>query len=162
MTGLNGFLRVSKSSIHGWGLFAKHDLTPGQALFQVAGRLRSEAYDSRYKVGSNWYSVAPRLWIDPKKNDPASFLNHSCSPNCIWDDQRWIVAKDHISTGEEILIDYSTTELDPFWRMKCRCGDQGCRRLVRPAFLEGIEIRRELKRISPKFITSHWTVGADM
>lgn len=31
---------------------------------------------------------------------------------------------------EEIIIDYSTTEIDKFWHMKCNCGSKNCRKEI--------------------------------
>ena len=41
------------------------------------------------------------------------------------------MAVEAIAKGQEILIDYSTTEADPNWKMACKCGTPQCRGTVR-------------------------------
>jgi len=46
-------------------------------------------------------------------------------------DPRTIVAARAVGAGEEVTIDYATTEEDPGWELRCRCGSRGCRGVVR-------------------------------
>ena len=49
-----------------------------------------------------------------------------------------------IMKGEEIAIDYSITEDDPYWRMQCSCKNRNCRKTIR-------SIRDLDKRILKKY-----------
>ncbi len=41
-----------------------------------------------------------------------------------------IFASQDIKKGEEITFDYSSTEADPYWKMKCKCGSFNCRKII--------------------------------
>lgn len=59
------------------------------------------------------------------------FTNHSCDPNSGFDKDGNLIAVRGISEGEEVVWDYSTTEHNPKFRMKCNCGSNKCRRVIR-------------------------------
>src|SRR5262249_42429522 len=69
------------------------------------------------------------LWIDPLP--PASFLNHSCEASAGIRGRVTLTALRDIAKGEEVTLDYATTESDPHWAFDCRCGVPGCRGIVR-------------------------------
>ena len=71
----------------------------------------------------------PGRWIVPAADCPWRYINHSCEPNCGLKG-RTVVALRRIRKGEEITIDYSTTEEDPYWRMSCSCGSLRCRKQI--------------------------------
>jgi hypothetical protein len=39
-------------------------------------------------------------------------------------------------------MDYSTTEIDPYWAMPCKCNGPSCRKVIRPFQSLPIELRR--------------------
>ena len=66
-------------------------------------------------------------------NSTASYMNHSCNPNCyvkmrifaIYD----VYALSDIGKGEELTHDYTATSIDQFagkgfWKFKCGCGSK--------------------------------------
>jgi uncharacterized protein len=57
------------------------------------------------------------------------FLNHSCEPNVGIQGQIVFVAMRDIAAGEELTLDYATIDHDSE-PMACRCGANGCRRLI--------------------------------
>jgi SET domain-containing protein len=67
---------------------------------------------------------------------PASYIIHSCSPNC-YVKMKTIIIKDvyalrDIKKGEELTSDYTLTAVDQFagegfWVMDCECGSKNCR-----------------------------------
>jgi hypothetical protein len=67
----------------------------------------------------------------PAPRSDASYLNHSCDANAVITGDRTVVAVAPIAVGQEICLDYSTTEADPHWKMTCKCGTPRCRRIIR-------------------------------
>ena len=59
------------------------------------------------------------------------YLNHSCNPNGALVTKRLLIALRPIAAGEEITMDYSLTDSDPFWEIKCSCGAPSCRKHIR-------------------------------
>jgi hypothetical protein len=144
------------SGIAGRGLVALAEIPPGHRLFRITGREREERYDGRFTMGARWYAVGPNRWICPHHTHPSVHLNHSCEPNVVWRDDRWVVALRRIRPGEELAVDYATTELDPFWRMECSCGCPRCRGIVLSGHAEKPPVRRRLVRLTPGFLRKHW------
>lgn len=107
-------LAVLKSSIHGYGVFTKEPLAKGQFIAELQGSKVHYApgiygQSNRYP---NWIGIGKDTWIDPV--DEFQYLNHSCTPNAglTGKDTLYMYAMRDIAAGEEITIDYSTTEDD--------------------------------------------------
>lgn len=63
--------------------------------------------------------------------DHGRFVNHSCRPTCASGcDETFEVAIRDIEPGEQLTDDYG--ELDSVESFTCRCGEAGCRGVVRP------------------------------
>jgi len=75
-------------------------------------------------------SIIRRGYLRPE-TAYAYYLNHSCNPNSGIRDKVIIVAMRDIERGEEITLDYSITEADRTGKLKCKCGDQNCRKIIR-------------------------------
>jgi hypothetical protein len=127
-------LYVGTSIIHGIGLFSKVDFSEDDVVFAMRGSCTSESYDKNYEVGPTWISVGLNRWLIPHPCSPGRFLNHSCESNSRLCDDFAIRALQRILAGTEILIDYSTTELDPHWQMACQCHASSCRGIVKPFY----------------------------
>jgi uncharacterized protein len=127
-------LYIATSAIHGVGLFSKVDFYVGEIVFRLTGTYTCAPYNEHYRIGSNWFSVGLNYWIIPRSGSPGRFLNHSCSANTQLSDDFAITAIRQIEAGAEILIDYSTTELDPHWQMLCQCRTWCCRGVVKPFY----------------------------
>ena len=56
----------------------------------------------------------------------ATYLSHSCEPNCGYRGTCQIVAMRDIEEGEELSFDYAMSE-DSDWRLDCDCGSAHCR-----------------------------------
>ena len=63
--------------------------------------------------------------IDPDR--PLDHINHHCTPNAAFGPRRQLIALRPIAPHEEVTIDYSTTEADSAWTMRCACGAAACR-----------------------------------
>lgn len=107
-------LSVQKSGIHGYGVFTNEPLKKGQFIAELRGsRVTHENHihgqSNRYP---DWIGVGKNTWIDPI--DEFQYLNHSCDPNAGLKGDKILkmYAMRDIAQGEEITIDYSTTEDD--------------------------------------------------
>src|SRR5437870_5452142 len=121
-------LYLAPSPINGRGLFTRGPLAPGARAVLVSGPIMQHAYSEHFwQVGQNWIGIGEGTWVMPADDHPMSFSNHSCEPNTIVSEGLRLIALRPIAAGEELVLDYSTTELDPFWAMACTCGAARCR-----------------------------------
>jgi hypothetical protein len=118
---------VAPTGRTGKGLFANVPFAAGQTILVIKGRQRTSTYDGHYRIGPRWIGIDDNLWLEPTAGSAASFVNHSCDANAVITADRALVAVASIARGQEIWIDYSTTEADPNWRMTCKCGTPRCR-----------------------------------
>ena len=123
-------VEVCQSSIHGRGCFASTAIRAGKRIIEYTGRRISlgeanERYwerPSTYLLGLNDGTVIDGLGI-------ASFINHSCDPNCRVeeDDGRvWVWSLYDIAAGEELTFDYKLRN-SGIVDMPCHCGARHCR-----------------------------------
>jgi hypothetical protein len=115
----------------GRGLFLTATARRGEVLFQVTGRERRDVYDKRMGVGRTWFGLGTGVWVAPARENPGRFLNHSCEPNVRLGPGLRVIATRALRPGEQVVVDYATTEEDPFWSMTCRCGSTRCRKVIR-------------------------------
>ncbi|MBI5892633.1 MAG: SET domain-containing protein-lysine N-methyltransferase [Deltaproteobacteria bacterium] len=54
----------------------------------------------------------------------------SCNPNAGIKGNITFVALKNIRKDKEITFDYSISEHDVFWKMKCCCEQRGCRKII--------------------------------
>ena len=132
---------IKKSTIKGKGVYATRDIAKNEYLFHTnLGQLPSYTLEEIAKI--------PNLNVNGEHSEyygngryvinfsPASYINHSCSPNC-YERMKTIIIKDvyalrDIKKGEELTTDYSLTSVDQFagkgfWVMDCKCGSKDCR-----------------------------------
>ena len=121
----------------GRGIFAARAFRGGDEVVALEGRVVNyallwERAGSRF--AANCIRFGPETYLDPGDGFGA-YLNHSCAPNAAVvknANRLHLVAARRIAKGEEVVIDYSTTiGDDDVWRMRCRCGQPSCRRLIR-------------------------------
>ncbi len=117
-------LRIAQSEINGLGLFAKRDFDADAPVCQLRGGLKRRPSKSL----PNWIGIGPGFWIDPDL--PLQHINHSCAANVAFGRNRRLYALREIAKGEEITLDYSTTEADPQWSMACACQSPNCRKTL--------------------------------
>jgi hypothetical protein len=124
-------LEVVISPIHGRGLWTERARRAGEMLYVVRGRPVSWPFDRDYKQGGNWIGTGWESWLVPERGSPIRFTNHGCEPNAIVSEGLAVVALEDIPSGSEVVLDYATTEVDPFWRLRCSCRSPRCRGQVR-------------------------------
>lgn len=141
-----------ESDIHGLGIRTSESIKRGELIRYIKGKIQVKENRSREDAMANpdWVGISKNCWIDPVK--PYKFLNHSCDPNIGIKGRVSMVALRSIKSGEELTIDYSTIEGDPRWEMKCSCGAQNCRKVVRSIqYLPERQYKKYLPYISSYF-----------
>ncbi len=125
------YLAVERSPIQGLGLFTYNQLAAYQIIFTINGRKVFRPYNPAYShLNPNWLGIGYEEWLEMSNGNLSLYINHSCSPNLMVNKHFELITLRPINKGEELLIDYSTTELDPYWSMKCYCGQPSCRKLL--------------------------------
>jgi hypothetical protein len=122
---------VAASSIHGRGLLSVRTRSAGETLYTVRGKSVGGPFDEDYAAGPNWIGIGWETWLVPEHRNPIRFTNHGCVPNAIVSEGLMVIALEDIPAGAEVLLDYATTEVDPYWHLSCRCSLPRCRRNVR-------------------------------
>ena len=123
---------IGKSKLHGKGLFASKDIKKGEILFRIKGRKLNFLINNKKKAqmaGWNWIGIGKNKWIDPEGF--GLYINHSCDPNSAILGTVTVVAMSNIKKDEEITSDYSLSEADIFWNIKCTCGSKNCRKIIK-------------------------------
>jgi hypothetical protein len=119
-------VELRPSRISGDGIHATVPFAPREVICELTGTiLLNVATDAE----PNCIGVAPGVWIDPEF--PLVAINHSCEPNTSFASERTLVSLRPIGVGEELTLDYSTTEADVDWQMDCRCRAPTCRQTLR-------------------------------
>lgn len=143
---------VRDSHIHGRGVFAARRIRKGTRIVEYTGeRISNKEADRRYddtrmkRHHTFLFTLDSKTVIDgaiKAGGGDASFINHSCEPNCeavITDRKIFIHALHTIEPGEELAYDYqyertgkNDAELEKFY--VCKCGAPNCRgSIMKPA-----------------------------
>lgn len=134
-------VRLARSGVHGYGLFARDFLPRGDRVIEYVGEsiTKGEAWRreqkrlARLAAGGDGcvyiFDLNKRRDIDGAVSwNLARRINHSCAPNCeiqIIRGRIWVVALRDIAPGEELSYDYGFDYCD--WREHpCRCGAKEC------------------------------------
>jgi SET domain len=123
--------RKAGGLVFGFGrrLYVDGSAIEGAARRFVAGSVLSPLYGKLHRnprhTDPNWIGIGPDTWIEAAH--PFNRINHSCAPNAQLGPRRQVLALHDIAAGEEVTIDYSTTECDPSWHMTCGCRTDNCR-----------------------------------
>lgn len=151
---LHPHLHIKDSPIQGRGVFSDVDIKKGAVLWEIIGQRIQHEYTPRLAAENpNWIGTGYEEWVVMGPGDMAIYLNHSCNPNVIVNEKLEIIAMAPIRANEELLLDYSTTELDPYWKMECGCGAKECRKILRSFQYLPEELRNRYgKFISPLFL----------
>jgi hypothetical protein len=127
-------LSVRTSGIHGNGVFTNVPVRAGERVAFVEGSVRTVDGGLLYTpeeaaMNPNWLGVTTTTWIVP--DEPYVFINHSCDPTCGVRGVGDLHALRDLRPGEEITIDYSISEVNPYWYMDCCCGSPQCQKRLR-------------------------------
>jgi hypothetical protein len=143
---------IGRTKSIGMGLFASTRFRKGQILFALEGNIIIDSYGPDYRIGARWIAIDDKTWLSPSKNNCGFYINHSCKPNSVLKNKIEIAALANIEKGEEITIDYSTIEADPYWKMKCKCGNRNCRKLIRSIQFLPEGVYKEYESFLPEFM----------
>ncbi|HEV2491016.1 MAG TPA: SET domain-containing protein-lysine N-methyltransferase [Candidatus Acidoferrales bacterium] len=138
-------LRVKRSKIHRWGMFALQSIPRGRKVIEYMGeRLNLKQADQRFrrnirrgKLRANEYfaRLSRGCVIDGSQSESgAQFINHSCDPNLSIRRLRGhllLFSRRRIRRGEELLSDYAYSKAAP--KTPCRCGSPKCRGFMNQA-----------------------------
>ena len=126
---------IQKSRIHGKGLFADESIKKGEKIQYIPGPKKKKVIKTEKEsyATMNWIGISKHFWIDTK-GTIFNFINHSCEPNAAIAGVRTLYALEDIPKGKEVFIDYSMTDADPLWQLKCSCKTKSCRKLIRSIY----------------------------
>lgn len=139
---------VKRSPIHGKGLFARRPIQANQIVAVKGGHVleRTAWREIEKELGAAEIQLTKDLFIAPVSADERDgamlYLNHSCEPNCAIQGQIVFVAMRDIREGEEVTIDWATTDDDDY-EMICNCGAASCRGIVTGKDWQRPELRRK-------------------
>jgi SET domain-containing protein len=143
---------VRKSHIHGRGVFATRRIRKGTRIVEYTGeRIGNKEADRRYDDDTMKRHHTFLFTLDSKTvidgaietgGGDASYINHSCEPNCeavITGKRIFIHALRTIEPGDELAYDYqyertgkNDAALEKFY--VCKCGAPNCRgSIMKPA-----------------------------
>lgn len=136
-------IQVRRSGVHGKGVFALCDLARGETVIEYTGEVitwdeaqQRHPHDPADPNHTFYFHVSEDRVIDAKYGgNSARWINHSCTPNCIADEEGgriFIRTLRKIRAGEELNYDYGLM-IDERYTPKlkaeypCWCGAKSCR-----------------------------------
>ena len=127
----NTAVRVKRSRIDGYGVFADEAVLIGAKLGALTGEAISVAEARRRAQGRPRIMLvelsASRAIDATRSADAMRFTNHSCSPNAriqVQDGSVEFFALSDLAIGDEITVDYGATHHEG--RLACRCAQPAC------------------------------------
>ncbi len=124
-------VRVRRSRIDGFGVFADESVPQGAKLGELTGEAISVAEAKRRAEGRQRIMLveisASRAIDATRSDDPMRFTNHSCAPNARIAVEAGAIeffALRDLQVGEEITVAYGATHHEG--RLACRCGKPSC------------------------------------
>jgi SET domain-containing protein len=124
-------LRIAKSKIHRWGIYAEEDIPPRRKVIEYTGeRISRRETKIRASRPLNYIFTLDKYWcIDGSVNGSgAEYINHCCEPNVVAR-----IIRGHIlyfslmpiKKGQELTVDYHFDK--DVERVECACGAKNCR-----------------------------------
>ena len=136
---LNTLVKIGKSPIHAWGLFAAVPIKKGTRVIEYIGEvtrssladMREQYYEKNGMDSSYLFRVGSNLIDATVSGGPARYINHSCDPNCkpeqfVSDNKIFIYSLRDIQPGEELYYDYKFDFESDEKRVPCMCGANNC------------------------------------
>ena len=163
--------RISKSSLHGKGVFARTDIPKDTKIIEYVGeRITKKESERRAETQLNSvngrkskgqvyiFTINKRYDIDGNiPQNKARRINHSCAPNCVSFIEKgkvWIYSLKKIREGDELTYDYGFS-LDTYEEHPCACGSRKClgyivRKEDRPKLKQLLEKKKKKKKEKKK------------
>ena len=129
---INFLVKVSKSNIHGYGLYALCNMPAKRKIGSLGGKIISKR-QGRLKAKTKASISLVELWngqtLDASVNsNELRYINHSCQPNTfmrtIHNHVEFYALRD-IKRDEELTCNYGLTHHEG--NRKCTCGASGCK-----------------------------------
>ena len=104
---------ISKSTIHGFGLFADSDLEEGREICQLDGqRIPWTVYSKKKGFAGEWNATTGDILVVRPFRTKYFYINHNRKSNLrVLENPLRIVTLQAIHTGEELLLDYRNEPL---------------------------------------------------
>ena len=125
-------LRVAKSRIHRWGVYAAEPIPRNRKVIEYTGERISRRETKRRSDTRefNYLFTLDKYWtIDGSVGGSgAEFINHSCEPNLVARISKGHIiyySKRDIAKGEELTVDYHFSP--DVEKVPCACGAAACR-----------------------------------
>ena len=129
--GNDRYFDVRSAGEKGIGLFTTIRRRKGELVFIAAGpAIHAHFTGTGCYDFPDWYGVDRDIWIDIIL--PWVKINHSCDPNTGIDGFRCFRALRDIKPGEEVTFDYSTSDDEMDWEIRCCCGESDCNGSIGP------------------------------
>lgn len=146
-------LEIRKSKIQGSGVFALVDIAADKKVFRFSERtiIIRHRPGCHCSVCKRCIQIGKDRWLYPKRGSFGWNLNHNCDPACGMRGS-YIVALRRIRKGDEITIDYSTTNDDASWRMHCSCGSPDCRKTIKSVQYLPVRLLRRYAGHMPRYL----------
>lgn len=143
---------LKETAGRGWGLFADREIRQGDQIWHVdlnglqkysLAELERAVEREPELDGDHANYVGRGKYVI--ETTPASYMNHSCNPNCVFRMKSIpvydVYALKDIAEGEELTHDYTANAVDQFagqgfWTLDCQCGSENCRGKVTGDFFE--------------------------
>ena len=127
-------LKIARSRIHRFGVFALKDIPAGRRVIEYTGRRLSLDQGYLLKPPHDDYLVRlgrNRLINGSVGGSGAEFINHGCDPNLTWQRRRgrlFFYSRRMISAGQELTICFSYPTKAR--RVPCICGARNCQKTL--------------------------------
>jgi len=128
-------LRIGRSKLHRYGVFALEDIPRGRRVIEYTGKRVTVEQAAKIRPPADAYIawISGNALVDGRRGGSgAEFANHSCQPNL---QQRRVgghlllYSRRKIRTGEELTWNYHYPI--KLKRIPCHCGARGCRGTLR-------------------------------
>lgn len=128
-------LRIGRSKLHRYGVFAQQDIPRGRRVIEYRGKRLTLEQASKIRPPADAYIawIGGNVLVDGRRGGSgAEFANHSCRPNL---QQRRVsgrlllYSRRKIRAGEEQTWNYHYPI--KLRRIACHCGARGCRGTLR-------------------------------
>jgi SET domain-containing protein len=124
-------LKLGRSGIHGWGVYAAERIPARHKVIEYTGERISRRETRRRGLGPRTYLFTlDNYWTldGAVGGSGAELVNHSCNPNLyswVFKGHILYMSKRDIRAGEELTVDYHFS--DKIDEVPCRCGSAQCR-----------------------------------
>ena len=109
---------VSRSSIHGWGVFAAAPIKSGTTIWEfdptadwALTEAEMAAFPAKLREQMEAWTYLSEDGDYILCSDGAKFMNHSFQPNCDDRGPKYTIAARDIAAGEELTCDYRSFDM---------------------------------------------------